>query len=241
MKNIIHEEFDQKGNLVACMFDHEEIIRTSCGDLIPSHDSDYSIRKRYRNACEFYENGVISNIYLNDRTLVDTPIGKMDAELITFYEDGSIKRLFPLYGKLSAFWGEDDEFTLCREVEIPVADKKIKCHPRCIFFYPSGKVKSITIWPQTTISFMTRYGEVKTNLGASFYESGELESIEPSADTVVFINEKKIIPFYPFSSRIHADNCSLRFYKNGSIQALKAKTFKTLNNGGEDYEKRDFA
>ncbi len=218
MKNTIHEEYDQKGNLIAAMFSDEERIKTSCGELIPSYEADYSVRKKYRNAVEFYEDGNIYSIYLNHQTIVKTPVGDLPAELITFYPDGAIKRLFPLYGQISAYWGEDDEFSLSEEVEIPVGNRRIKCHPRCIYFYPSGKVKSITIWSKSEIALLTRYGEVKTNVGASFYENGALESIEPTADSAIYVDGQKIWVFSPLSNRIHADNCSLKFHENGKIK-----------------------
>ncbi len=218
MKNTIHEEYDIKGNLIATMFRERQLIKTSVGEFVPSCEGDYSVRKKYRNAAEFYEDGQIYSIYLNEQSIALTPAGELPAELITFYPDGAVKRLFPLYGQISAYWSEDDEFELSRELEIPVGKKKIRCHPRCIYFYPSGKVRSITIWSKSEMSFATRYGVVKTDVGASFYESGELESIEPTADTAIHIDGKKTWIFSPLSNRIHADNCSLKFDENGKLK-----------------------
>ena len=226
MKNTVHEEFDEKGNLISAMFLQAEKIKTSYGELVPAFEADFSVRKKYRNAIEYYENGNIKSIYLHKITKISTLAGTFDAELITFYPEGNIKRIFPLYGQISAYWSEKDEFNLSREEEILVGQKKIKCYPRCIYFYPSGKVKSITIWADSELTFNTRYGKVRTNIGASFYEDGHLESIEPTADTVINVEGEKIHPFYPWGNHIHADNNSMKFDENGVVWVIKNVNYK---------------
>ena len=42
----------------------------------------------------------------------------MDAELVTFHADGSLRRVFPLNGKLSGYWTEADEGALAKAMEL---------------------------------------------------------------------------------------------------------------------------
>ena len=41
--------------------------------------------------------------------MLKLPAGDYQAELITFYEDGNVKRVFPLYGQISAYWSVEEE------------------------------------------------------------------------------------------------------------------------------------
>jgi len=184
-------------------------------DLTEVPEMDFRRKERQR-VC-YFDTGRIKSVYLNEQTKVDTPIGKMACELITFYKNGAIKRLFPRYGAISAYWSEKDEARITDEITLTVGGEQYKGRPSCIHFYESGKIKSITIYDHETMDVSTRYGVIKTNVGVSFYEDGKLESLEPVFKTCIQVNGKMIKPFNFFADHMHADHNSLRFDKEGYI------------------------
>lgn len=66
-------------------------VKTRYGDLTPySGASDY--RKKYRTAVDHYSSGQLRSVYLEEPEVLDYPAGSFQTELITFYEDGSVKK-----------------------------------------------------------------------------------------------------------------------------------------------------
>ncbi len=196
------------------------VLDTPVGKLVPFYEISDG-RQKNRPSVEYYKSGAIYSIYLQEQTIVDTHIGKIPAELITFYEFGGIKRIFPLYGQLSGFWTEDQEYELAKEMTFVIQGEKKTVKPLCIHFYESGKVNSITIWSKERMTIHTLYGDITTDLGVEFYESGEIKSIEPVMGTKLAIPGKGIIyPFNVFKLRMHADDNTLKFDKIGNITAV---------------------
>lgn len=219
----------------------EKNIETPLGKLIPFFEISDG-RQKNRPSVEYFKTGELYSIYLQEQTLVKTPVGMMPAELITFYKSGAIKRIFPLYGQISGFWTEEDEYRLATEISIPVLDRVIKVKPLCIYFYESGVIRSITIWNKERISVDTQYGSVTTDLGIELYETGSLKSIEPVLGTKLIIppsqrdkvesriissdgkinwNDGEIYPYYAMAFRMHADDNSLKFNIDGSIREVR--------------------
>ena len=60
----------------------------------------------------FHESGRLKCLPLETQTIVATPAGDIPAEMLTFHPDGSLSRIFPLNGKLSGYWSQDDEAKL---------------------------------------------------------------------------------------------------------------------------------
>ena len=219
----------------------KEIIKTLVGDLVPFYEISDG-RQKNRPSVEYFKGGALYSIYLQEQTKVQTPLGKVPAELITFYESGSIKRIFPLYGQLSGFWTEDQEYELATDIEFILQGEKVSVKPMCIHFYESGKVASITIWPKERLTIKTLYGDITTDLGVEFYESGEIKSVEPvlgsvlklpksekfrvlplikSSDGITNWNDGVLYPFYSMAFRMHADDNSLKFEKDGRIAEVR--------------------
>ena len=83
-------------------------VKTRYGDLTPySGASDY--RKKFRFAVDHYDDGALKSVYLEETQVLSFPAGDFQTELITFYEDGNAKRIFPLYGQISAYWSIEEE------------------------------------------------------------------------------------------------------------------------------------
>ena len=193
-----------------------EIINTRYGNLLPcSGASDY--RKKHRCAVCYYDSGALKSVYLEEPQVLSFPSGDYQAELITFYEDGSAKRIFPLYGQISAYWSIEEEAEYAPEYEFEIAGDIYLIKPECIFFYPSGKIRSITLWPSDELNVKTPVGNIRTKLGIELYESGTVRSIEPVYGTVISTPSGDIKPFRYRPVMMHAENAALKFDGSGNL------------------------
>ena len=191
-------------------------ITTKYGNLLPcSGASDY--RKKHRCAVCYSDSGSLRSVYLEEPSVLSFPAGEFQTELITFYEDGNAKRIFPLYGQISAYWSIEEEAENAPYYDFSIAGEKLHIRPQCIFFYPSGKIRAITIWPSDEISVNTPAGPVKTKLGVELYESGKIRSIEPVYGTVIHTSERDIKPYRFRPVMMHAENATLKFDEDGRI------------------------
>ncbi len=174
-------------------------------------------RRKERERLRFYKSGNLRSVYLNEPTVIETSLGPIEAELVTFYESGAIKRVFPRYGQVSAYWSENDEARITKEITIFAGKQLLKVRAHNLYFYETGELRSVTIYNCDTLTLNTHYGQIRTNIGMSFYRSGEIESIEPAFKTVIEIDGKRVKPFYFMADGMHADHNSLKFDKNGKI------------------------
>ena len=195
-------------------------IKTRYGTFIP-YSGEAELRKKNKEPVMYHENGEIASIYFEEIRKVNTPLGEIDAEYLTFYPDGTLKRLFPSYGQISGYWTEEDEYSIAPEAEIALCGRTFRVHPLCIAFYPSGKVKSFTIWNRDTVTVDTKYGEVETNFGFDLREDGKLKSIEPVFGTKLETEKGVIYPFDTDNYRLSAENNSLVFDEKGDIVSVK--------------------
>lgn len=191
-------------------------ISTKYGNLLPcSGASDY--RKKHRCAVCLYDSGALRSVYLEEPQVLSFPSGDFQAELITFYEDGNAKRIFPLYGQISAYWSIEEEAEYAPEYDFEIAGGTYRIKPECIFFYPSGKIRSITFWPSDELSIKTPAGLIKTKLGIELYENGSIRSIEPVYGTVISTPSGDIRPFRYRPVMMHAENATLKFTEDGKL------------------------
>jgi hypothetical protein len=192
------------------------IINTKYGNLLPcSGASDY--RKKHRCAVCYFDSGALRSVYLEEPQVLSFPSGEYQAELITFYEDGNAKRIFPLYGQISAYWSIEEEAEYAPEYDFEIAGDTYRIKPECIFFYPSGKIRSITLWPADDLTVKTPAGLIKTKLGIELYEDGNIRSIEPVYGTVIHTPDGDIKPYKYRPVMMHAENATLKFKEDGSL------------------------
>lgn len=223
LKSVTNAEYYPSGSLKSAMVQEESILETPYGRLIPNY-SGADCRKKYREAVSFFENGGLKSIYLQSPQPIGTEAGRIDAELLTFYPNGSIKRLFPLYGQIGGYWTEEDEYGLAKKVELTLLNQIFDTAPLCIAFYPSGSVKSLTVWSQETVSVNTAYGPVKSRFGFELSEDGRLKSIEPAFGVSLATEYGILYPYDSENYRLHAEGNSLSFDEHGRL--LSAKTLK---------------
>ena len=192
------------------------IINTKYGDILPcSGASDF--RKKHRCAVCFFDSGSIRSVYLEEPQILYFPAGSFQTELITFYEDGNVKRIFPLYGQISAYWSIEEEVETAPYYDFEIKGETIHVRPQCLYFYPSGKLRAVTIWPCDEIEVPTPVGSIRTKLGFELYESGALRSIEPVFKTVIHTPEGDIRPYRYRPIMMHAENATLKFDEEGKI------------------------
>ena len=184
-------------------------------------EPEFSSRRKERLRVQYFEGGSVRSVYLNEPTVIKTLYGDITAELVTFYESGALKRLFPRYGAISAFWTEQNEAELTDYTDLVVGGKTYHCRPHNLHFNEDGSLQSITIYNCDSMLIDTDYGQIKTSIGVSFYKDGKIASIEPAFNTEIILDGKKIRPFYFMADGMHADNNSLVFDEEGKIISYK--------------------
>jgi len=232
LKGISNIEFYTEGAIKECKLNEYSEIKTIYGNLVPQYD-EAEVRRKYKRSLSFYENGNIQSISFQNQTIIDTSIGKLPAELALFYENGEVKRIFPLNGKITAYWTEQNEYKLAEEFnfkfEFGVFKKKIIG----INFYESGLVKSLTLWPRDFIEVSTSCGIIETRIGFSLYPNGVIKSCEPRKQTLINTMIGEIHAFDIEAIGINGDRNSLNFYEDGTIKSMSTSLEKITINGAD--------
>ncbi len=213
------------GSIKGCAFEEPNNINTPIGILTPSHGAA-NLRNRQGLSLEFFKSGQIKSIDLENATEVITSQGNLSAERISFYENGRIKRLFPLNGRINGFWTENDEYKLAKPIsfDLPVGSFSAKVISIC--FYESGALKNLTMWPQETIEITGPDGLVKVRYGFSLYENGSLKSFEPALPEPIVTPVGIVIAYDSTAHGINCDQNSVTYSSGGILRSLI-----TSNNG----------
>lgn len=239
LHDLTFAEYYQDGALKACILNNPNRLVTPWGILTPQYEES-GFRRKYGSSIRFYRNGVMQRIALHQQTLIHTPAGLFPAELLTFYESGHLKRLFPLNGKLSAFWSEENEYELAQDFDFQFSFGSFKKKIITIRFYENGLVQGVTFWPQDFPVLQTPVGEAETRIGITLFESGRLRSFEPCKPLTVHTPIGDFKAFNPTASGIHGDTNSLVFHEDGSIHSL-ATSSDMVTVTGNNGEKTVFA
>jgi len=220
LKGVEFRTLYSNGKTDGCLVQEENVLSTPYGELIPQYEAE-DMGRRQLKPFYFYKNGAIKSVPLQTQTLLRTPVGGIPAELVTFYESGSVKRVFPLDGKLSGFWTAKNEFELAEEmtVESPIGSLRAKFI--AIQFYESGALKSLTLWPGEFLTLMTPAGQIRVRTGIAFYEDGAIRSLEPAGVVQVETPIGKMTAYDNDPQGVHGDLNSLQFSPEGTVMALK--------------------
>jgi hypothetical protein len=221
------EEFYEDGALKECNFDAENRLETEYGILVPRCGPE-NVRSKYGKAIGFYPNGRLRRIALQNTTGVKSPIGEFPAELLTFYEDGALCRIFPLNGKITGFWTEEDEEKLAVPLHFSFAFGDFTAKIISVHFYPGGNIQSITLFPKERITVRLPFGKIRVRTGFSLYEDGALQSLEPAEPTPVPTPIGTLHAFDCSPIGITADLNSLRLEPDGAVSRLSTVTDKII-------------
>lgn len=233
LDGVVVPEYYSDGTLKSCILQEKNLIFTEIGALVPRYGEE-TPRRKYTPSVSFYESGAIKSVNLEVQGDVMTPIGEFPAELVTFYESGELKRIFPVNGKISGFWSEKDEAELNIPFTFDFEFGEFSSKLIGICFYQTGDIRSITLYPDEVITLTTKVGEIPVRIGFSLYESGKLKSIEPNQGIVVATPIGDITAFDINALGINADTNSLCFSENGSVISMITTSDKIAiqkNNG----------
>lgn len=225
IKGISTAEFYNNKSVKECKLNCYNEIKTSFGKFVPQYEDD-GLRRKYITSLSFYKSGSLKSISLQNQIYIKTSIGKIPAEFITFYESGSIKRVFPLNGKITAYWTEKNEYNLASYINFDFMFAKFKGKIIGVYFYESGAVKSLTFWTADSISINTPAGNLDCRIGLSIYESGRLMSAEPAKPMLIQTLIGSIFAFDINAIGINGDMNSLSFYEDGSVKTIYTSTDK---------------
>ncbi|ETA80524.1 hypothetical protein [Youngiibacter fragilis] len=209
---------DEDANVKSCLLCEVNILETAFGRLVPKWKED--IRKKGIPSLSFYPGGVLKSVALEEQTLVSTPLGKLPAEFLTFYPGGELRRIFPCNGKITAYWSEEEEAALCPTLSFALHCGAFRAKVTAIHFYPSGALRSMSLWPDETVVLRAFQGFMPTRIGFSLYEGGALESVEPPYPMSIDTPIGAISAFDPHALGVHGDSNSLAYNQDGSLRSI---------------------
>ncbi|NTW84012.1 MAG: hypothetical protein HGB36_11710 [Chlorobiaceae bacterium] len=202
-----------------CVVTQENILKTPYGSLVPVYESE-DLGRRNLKPVYFNKDGSLKSISLQSQTVLDTPAGKIPAELVTFYKNGSLKRIFPLDGKLSGFWSWKNELALTESITLDTPAGTLTAKFIGIQFFESGALKSLTLWPGETIALTTPVGKITARKGVAFYETGEIRSFEPLRKIDLSTPIGMMSAYDNEPNGIHGDVNSVQLTIEGTVEAL---------------------
>ncbi len=197
------------------------LIETPHGVFSPRH-SAVDERRKTGASLEFYPDGCLRSIILEDRAVVPTPAGPVVVEQIILHPDGALKRVFPLCGKTSAYWSEEDEGRLLEPFPAKTPLGTITARYLSLGFDPSGRFRSLTLWPGESVEIETPVGRLPVRIGVAFYPDGALRSVEPARPTRVPTPIGDILAYDPDAVGATGDVNSLGFDLDGRLARAAA-------------------
>ena len=210
-------------------------ILTSVGRLVPSYTYIEDGRKKEAPVC-FYSSGALKSLPLEDATEIQTEAGNFRAELVTFYKNGNLKRLFPLNGRISAYWTEADEYGLAETLDIDTPAGNVRVKPIYLQFFETGELESIGFWPGETAEVDTPAGRLQLRKGVTFHRNGTVASCEPAVETEIETPLGNILAFDPDPDGIKAESRTLSFDSRGSLTTIATVSNRISVNRGCECE-----
>jgi hypothetical protein len=204
------------GTIRDCTLNERNVIPTSCGDLVPRYEK-LEVRTKPGQSLSFYKSGALRSIYLEDQTKVQTPIGPLEAELVSFYEDGSLNTIFQLNGQLSYAWTEQNEKSLAKDWSLAFGFGIITAKMIAVRFHPEGQVRSLTLWPGETIKINTPVGKVAGRTGVAVHPNGALASFEPAIPVAINTPIGYLLAYDVDAFTVDGDQNSVRFDDQGNL------------------------
>ena len=239
LKDISTIDFYTNGVIKECKLNKYSEIQTVYGNLVPQYDGA-ELRRKYKRSLSFYENGNLQSISFQEQTIIDTSIGKLPAELAVFYENGNIKRIFPLNGKITAYWTEQNEYKLAEELDFSFKFGTYRIRIIGINFYEDGNIKSMTLWPKDFVEVLSPCGIIETRIGFSLYPNGVIKSCEPRRQTLINTKIGELHAFDVEAIGINGDTNSLNFYEDGTLKSFRTSldiiTIKDTNGQVKTHE-----
>jgi len=230
-------EWHDNGALKSCAPAGPALLATPLGALPVQHSTD-DLRRRTVQALYFHEDGSIKHLPLETPTEISTPAGPLLAELVTFHENGALARVFPLNGKLSGYWTQEDEGRLAGPVTLATPLGTVTAKILGASFYLEGALHSLTLWPGEILDVATPAGRIATRIGLSFRPDGTLRSVEPARPQPVATPVGMVQAFDLDACGIHGDANSLAFAPDGVVSGVATSLTQLIAVGRDGAERR---
>lgn len=218
------------GTLRSCTPAGPTVFATALGPLLAQHSTD-DLRRRTVQPVSFHPTGLLRALPLEEPTLIKTPAGPMAVELVTFHPDGSLSRAFPLNGKLSGLWSQEDEGTLARPVTLDTPMGRTCARLIGVRFDPAGALLSLTLWPGETLEAPTPVGPLLARVGVSFRPDGSLRSLEPASPQRVPTPAGDVQAYDLDAVGISGDVNSLGFGPDGRVERVSTNLTQIAASG----------
>jgi len=206
------------GELEGVKLSARNVLATQAGELVPAYTETHRRKNKY--SVEFHKSGAVKAVALDEVQEIYTPIGEFPAEMVTFFESGELNRFFPLDGKITGLWSEEEEKKLAVPLSFNLPFTSFTAIIGGVAFFRSGDIRSVTLFPGEVVEIETAYGKIRARTGFSLYESGKLESLEPATPTIIQTPIGAIAAFDPNAVGVNADSNSLVFDEDGKVIAL---------------------
>lgn len=227
---------NKNGNIDTVLAGEEVILKTTVGNLIARYSLDDDDGRKKEAPVKFYKTGELKSLPLEKATDIQTSIGTIKSELVIFYKSGALYRTFPLNGKVTGFWTEEDEYKLAEIMNIPSSVGVIKVKPIYLQFYETGELESILFWPNEQVKIKTEMGEILVRKGIAFHKNGMLKGYEPIKELAVETPIGTLNVFDPDPNGMQAESHSLCFYEDGTIQSVITSSNQiTAEKDGAEY------
>jgi len=230
-------EWHDTGELKSCAPAGPALLETPLGALPVQHSTD-DLRRRTVQALYFHDNGVLRHLPLETPTEIPTPAGPMLAELVTFHKGGELARVFPLNGKLSGYWSEEDEGRLTAPTTLATPLGPVTARLISASFRPDGALHSLTLWPGESLDVATPAGVLAVRVGVSFRPDGSVQSVEPARPQSVATPVGLVRAYDLDACGIHGDSNSLAFGPDGSVTRVATSLTQLVAVGPEGRELR---
>ncbi|WP_062327260.1 hypothetical protein [Treponema endosymbiont of Eucomonympha sp.] len=216
------------GEMHECRLREENVISTPCGEVVPQYSAP-DARQKELKSLSFYRSGKARSVCLDRQTEVRTPLGALPAELLVFYENGSLDSVFPLNGQLGFGWSEEEEGQLApyRDFSFPFGQFRVKVNG--VRFYESGAVKSVIFWPGETVSLNTPAGTFPARIGIRLYEDGALHSFEPAVPIELDTPIGQALAYDVNAVGVEADRNSVSFDRGGKLAGFASSGDLVVN------------
>jgi hypothetical protein len=219
LEGYVSDVYHSNHQLKEVMLTQRNELLTPFGKLIPKYQVTEA-RDKFRNSLSFFSNGNLKSIYLEERIYVNTSIGSVIAEFLTFYEGGSIHRIFPKYGQLSGFWSEENEYENEPIFHLDLRPCRIDNKVTSFTFYPQGELAAFTIANTERISIDTPLGRLNGRHGLALHQNGNIKSMEPAYPIKLQTILGTATVYDTQAIGIHADKNSLEFDKEGELISM---------------------
>ena len=213
-------QYFQDGCVERCIVREKNELETPYAILVPFYKEEEG-RRPLKKSVTFYRNGNLRSVVCQKSIPITTRMGVYPAEMVNFYQNGALWHIFPTFGTLSGFWSEADEYKLSPVLSFDLGFTSFSAKVIDIEFYPNGKFKSFTFWPQDQIPIQTPIGIMKTRIGMALHRNGSLLSAEPCEPWPIKTAIGDFTVYDPDALGMDGSKNSLMFYQDGRLCSFK--------------------